>query len=108
MAGPQTCNRGHFQSCFLWFIPSRSEFHSARYGSPRPGVKIQRSYAYAPSVGASSFHCKNLTRKVTSQEEGTAIPRTAEPSPTLSFCTLFIMQSTQLDGVGVGGGQESV
>ena len=46
-------------------------------------------------MGASSFYCENLTRKVTSQEEGTAIPRTAEPSPTLSFCTLFKMQSLQ-------------
>lgn len=47
---------------------------------------IQHSHAYVPSVGASCFYCKNPTWKVTSQEVRTGVPRTTNPTPSLSLC----------------------
>ena len=68
---------------------------------------IQHSHAYVPSVGASCFYCKNPTWKVTSQEVGTAIARSANPTRSLSFCTLFIVYAGEQmqSGLDWGGGR---
>ena len=106
MAGPQTCNRGHVQSCFLWFIPSRSEFHSARYGSPGQGTRSNAAMLTLPPWVLPLSTMKTSYVKSPVRRRAQLFPEPlnpAPPSPSAPCSKCRVCRKTSAVGWGWGG-----